>query len=100
MLIRVIMIIKFAKPTLAAVMVILLVGTAVVDAQGNAEAEFTLRGIKTNNPTTFGDNIPHSSDKEKRKQLTSARVLTAQFAKQIISREDYCRFVKDYCSRT
>lgn len=83
------MIIKFAKPTLAAVMVILLVGTAVVDAQGNAEAEFTLRGIKTNNPTTFGDNIPHSSDKEKRKQLTSARVLA-----HVLSREDYCKMFK------
>jgi hypothetical protein len=52
------MIIKPAKPIgVAAIMVILLVvGTVVVvDAQGNDEAEFTLRGIKTNNPTTFGD---------------------------------------------
>jgi hypothetical protein len=74
------MIIKPAKPiAVAAIMVILLVvGTAVVDAQGNDEAEFTLRGIKTNNPTTFGD-------KEMLNQLKAARLL---------SREDYCKMYK------
>jgi hypothetical protein len=75
------MIIKPAKPiAVAAIMVILLVvGTVVVvDAQGNDEAEFTLRGIKTNNPTTFGD-------KEMLNQLKAARLL---------SREDYCKMYK------
>jgi hypothetical protein len=58
--------------------ILLVVGTAVVDAQGNDEAEFTLRGIKTNNPTTFGD-------KEMLNQLKAARLL---------SREDYCKMYK------
>ncbi|KAG2565783.1 hypothetical protein PVAP13_7NG135900 [Panicum virgatum] len=51
--------IKSAKP-IALSMVILLVGIVVVGVQGNADAEFTLGGIKINDPATFGDNIPNS----------------------------------------
>ncbi|PUZ46868.1 hypothetical protein GQ55_7G117400 [Panicum hallii var. hallii] len=88
------MIIKSAKPTALSIMVILLVGIVAVDVQGNAEAEFTLGRIKTNNPTTFGDNIPNSSDKEKLKQLTTALGATTYTDHHILSREEYCKLFK------
>ncbi|CAN6270433.1 unnamed protein product [Urochloa humidicola] len=93
------MIIKSAKPITLAIMVILLVGIAVVDVQGNAEAKFTLRGIKANNPTTFGDNIPNSNDKEKHNQLITALGADTnhqtprpdQSTDRYITRERYCQ---------
>lgn len=41
-----------------AVMVILLLGTEVLDAHVNSEEDFTLKGISKNYPTTFGDKNP------------------------------------------
>ena len=44
-----------APLVMVAIMAILFVGFAVFDVQGNAETEFTLRGIKGNKPTTSGE---------------------------------------------
>jgi len=85
--------IKSAKP-IALSMVILLVGIVVVGVQGNADAEFTLGGIKINDPATFGDNIPNSGDKEQHKQLTTTLVATTHTDNHILSREEYCKLFK------
>jgi len=89
------MIIKSAKPVALSILVILLVGIVVDGVQGNADAKFTLRGIKTKNPTTFGDNIPNSGDKEQHKQLTTALGATTTYTDHHpLSREEYCKLVK------
>ena len=91
----VIMIIKSAKPVALSILAILLVGIVVDGVQGNADAEFTLRGIKTKNPTTFGDNIPNSGDKEQHKQLTTALGATTTYTDHHpLTREEYCKLVK------
>ena len=90
----VIMIIKSAKPVALSILVILLVGIVVDGVQGNADAEFTLRGIKTKNPTTFGD-IPNSGDKEQHKQLTTALGATTTYTdSHPLTREEYCKHFK------
>ena len=91
----VIMIIKSAKPVALSILVILLVGIVVDGVQGNADTEFTLRGIKINNPTTFGNSIPNSGDKEEHKQLTTALGATTTYTDHhILSREEYCKIFK------